>query len=408
MTSTAESRIIYLTALVQGLALITFPAASVVFTSRTGYGLSAAQYGRMFLPQVVAVIAGSLLGPSVARRITTKAVYRYGLALSLASMAILMATAFVESVMSIDYPLLGAATALLGAGFGLTFSALHTYAGALHPVRTDSALLVLTAVLGLGMLLAPGLEAAFQYLGTWWALPVLSAASITALLAASSRLPTGVGPDRTGVPVARPVTSRHRLYMTLAVLYGICVVFPLMWSHLSAARQGTTVTSATLMVAAFWGGALVLGRAFFAGLERWPSAKAGYHLLPFVLLGGIAVASLASHHKAIAAAALLFLAAVACSALIPLLSGQREPDMTVMAAAATGAIICYYPIGYGVASASFGALRDTGMSSLEIFATIAAFTFVLCLLSLVIVTGKAGASGWGSDEIVPDLQNARR
>jgi len=35
---------------VQGLALVTFPAAGSIFTSRQGYALSPTQYGAMFLP----------------------------------------------------------------------------------------------------------------------------------------------------------------------------------------------------------------------------------------------------------------------------------------------------------------------------------------------------------------------
>ena len=39
-----EIRLIYVTALVQGLALVTFPAASSIFTSPNGYGFSHARF----------------------------------------------------------------------------------------------------------------------------------------------------------------------------------------------------------------------------------------------------------------------------------------------------------------------------------------------------------------------------
>jgi hypothetical protein len=42
---------VYGAALAQGVALVTFPAASVVFTSGADYGLSNSQYGAMFLPR---------------------------------------------------------------------------------------------------------------------------------------------------------------------------------------------------------------------------------------------------------------------------------------------------------------------------------------------------------------------
>jgi hypothetical protein len=48
--------------LVQGIVLVTFPAASTIFTDKSEYGLSSTQYGDMFLPQVTLAIATSLLG----------------------------------------------------------------------------------------------------------------------------------------------------------------------------------------------------------------------------------------------------------------------------------------------------------------------------------------------------------
>ena len=39
---------VYAAGLLQGLALVTFPAASGVLTSASGYGLSTAEYGAMF------------------------------------------------------------------------------------------------------------------------------------------------------------------------------------------------------------------------------------------------------------------------------------------------------------------------------------------------------------------------
>ena len=50
--------------LVQGIALVTFPAASTIFTSPGSYDLSRGQYGIMFLPQMVTAILAALLGPA--------------------------------------------------------------------------------------------------------------------------------------------------------------------------------------------------------------------------------------------------------------------------------------------------------------------------------------------------------
>jgi hypothetical protein len=59
--SRAESATVNAAGLVQGIVLVTFPAASTIFTARGSYGLSGSQYGLMFVPQVATAIAAALL-----------------------------------------------------------------------------------------------------------------------------------------------------------------------------------------------------------------------------------------------------------------------------------------------------------------------------------------------------------
>jgi len=69
MATKSESNVVYVAGLVQGVALVTFPAASTIFTSPSYYGLSNTRYGAMFLPQVVLAIIASIAGAS-SRRVT--------------------------------------------------------------------------------------------------------------------------------------------------------------------------------------------------------------------------------------------------------------------------------------------------------------------------------------------------
>ena len=92
MASKAERTVINAAGLVQGIVLVTFPAASTIFTEKSQYGLSSSQYGDMFVPQVVLAIAASLLGAGLARRISIKRVYLLGLACGTVSMVLLLAS----------------------------------------------------------------------------------------------------------------------------------------------------------------------------------------------------------------------------------------------------------------------------------------------------------------------------
>jgi len=50
VASRAESATVNAAGLVQGIALVTFPAASTIFTAPGSYDLSSSQYGVMFAP----------------------------------------------------------------------------------------------------------------------------------------------------------------------------------------------------------------------------------------------------------------------------------------------------------------------------------------------------------------------
>ena len=68
MASRREVGAVYGAGLVQGVALVTFPAASSILTSPDYYGLSSTAYGALFLPQAVAAILAALAGASLTRR----------------------------------------------------------------------------------------------------------------------------------------------------------------------------------------------------------------------------------------------------------------------------------------------------------------------------------------------------
>ena len=89
MPRRAEVSLIYVTGLVQGLALVAFPAASSILTSPHGFGFSASRYGMMFIPQVLLAILASSLGPVLARRWTLKRVLLAGLSADLLAMTLL-------------------------------------------------------------------------------------------------------------------------------------------------------------------------------------------------------------------------------------------------------------------------------------------------------------------------------
>ncbi len=186
----------------------------------------------MFLPQACLAVTAALAEGGLARRFGAKRVYLAGLAADLVAMLLLIASRFVEGDQSVAYGLLLAATAFLGAGFGLTVPSVNTFAAAFHPDAVDRSVLVLNSLLGLGTALAPVFVAVFVGLGAWVGLPVLAALAVAGLMVVSARLPLRAGGAAgdgaaggagagTGARRAR-VPAGFWVFAGFAVLYGFC------------------------------------------------------------------------------------------------------------------------------------------------------------------------------------------
>jgi len=385
----AEKLTIYAAGLVQGITLVTFPAASTIFTSSAGYGLSAAKYGAMFVPQVLAAIIASLAGAPLARRIGRKLVYMGGLAANLISMALLVGSRFAEADQSISYPLLLVATAFLGLGFGLTVPALNTFTAAFHPSAVDRSVLVLNALLGLGTALAPVFVAIFVGLGAWVGLPILAAILLAALLAVSARLPLrgrvaeqtggrepGAG-RRAGVPTA------FLPFAAFALLYGFCETMNGNWSQIDLTELHVSATAASLTLTAFW--ALVTaGRVLFAALHRLVPSKLAYHALPLVLAAAFGLIATLPANAPWLGLAWFGLAGLGCSALLPLTISFGQENLTAVSASVASWVIACYQVGYGIAAFGVGPLRSAGVTLPKIYAGSAAVAVALGLLAVVI------------------------
>ena len=374
MATRREADVVKAAAVVQGIALVTFPAASGIFTSASEYGLSSTAYGAMFIPQAVTAVASALVGAGWARRVGTRRVYLIGLAANLLAMSLLVVSSLFTSNEPVAYALLLLATTSLGIGFGFTVPALNTFTAAFNPTKVDSSVLVLNALLGLGTALAPLFVAVFVGLGFWWGLPVLTAVLLVGLLLASAPLPLQTGaaaPDPGATPAPRAgIPSRFWLYAVFALAYGVCETMNGNWASLDMKQLGASTTMASLALTAFWA-SVTLGRVLFAAIRlRFPTRRT-YHLLPFVLAGAfVAIAALPSGEPGLGVLAFA-LAGLGCSALLPLTISFGQEELVVMSASVAGGLIACYQVGYGLAAFGAGPLQSSGIDLSDLFAATA-------------------------------------
>ena len=394
MVGRAESLTVNACGLVQGIALVTFPAASTILTAPASYDLSSSQYGILFAPQMSTAIAASLLGagllwPGLTRRASEKTICVAGLLADLASMVLLIASWLVVHQHAAAFALLLMATACLGAGFGLTVPSLNTLAAAFHPATPDKSVLVLNALLGLGTALAPVFVAVFTGLGFWIGLPVLTACLLAGLVGVSLRLPLDPRPAQH--PAQHRAGGRlpagFWVFAAFAVLYGFCETMNGNWSQLDVTSLGVRSATASLALTGFWA-AVTAGRVLLAAIQRWLPSRAAYHGLPFLLAAAfVAIAALPKDAPAAAVAA-FSLAGLGCSALLPLTISFGQQKLAGRQAMVAGGVIAFYQAGYGLAAFGVGPLISAGVRLPAVFAASAAVAVVMGGLSLVVAHGQ--------------------
>jgi MFS family permease len=392
MEQRSEILTVYAAGLVQGVALVTFPAVSAVFTSSSDYGLSSMEYGGMFVPQAVMAIFSSLLGAGLRKRVGTKWIYLLGLFANLLAMTLLVVSRFVMREHSPAYGILLAATACMGIGFGFTVPALNTFAAAFFPKKVDRAVLALNALLGLGTALAPVFVAIFVGLGIWWGLPVLVGVLILGLILFSLIQTLNEGAiSHVAHKGKHKFPARFWIFAAFALLYGVCETMNGNWAVPYMTKHfGASASMASLALAIFWG-VVTAGRILFATIEKWFPERIVCRVLPFVIAAAFIATACVPKTNPLLGILTFGLAGLGCSALLPLTISFGQKELTSIAASAAGGLIAFYQIGYGIAAFGVGPLQTwAGLDLNIIYGGTAVVALAMSVLSFV-VTRKSSA-----------------
>ena len=99
----SEITAVYSAGLIQGIALVAFPAASTIFTNPHEFNFSSTAYGSLFIPQVVIAISRLGLSTKLRKHYGSKLVFFSGLIANLIAMALLAFSAVVMHEPSLAY-----------------------------------------------------------------------------------------------------------------------------------------------------------------------------------------------------------------------------------------------------------------------------------------------------------------
>lgn len=386
--SKSEVVSIYTAAVLQGTTMVAFPAAATIFTNLQEYGLTSTEYGLIFLPDIVVAIIASMLGGKLAHYGSLKSIYLWGLVANLLSMAVMLMSALLLPHQSEAYGLLFVATGLLGLGFGLAVPALNTLTALYFPLKVDSAILLLNALLGLGTALAPLLIAVFTGMGFWWGLPLVLVVGLGLLILYSIFLPFDVQDKHVEVEEIsqRTVPKLFWIFATATFLYGILETMSGNWATVYLTKMmKADVTEASLALTSFWG-AVTLGRVLFAFAGHWISEKIIYKTLPLV----IALAYLAVYLQQVpqpwSGVWLFGLAGFGCSALLPLSISFASNALPSIRKSVAGGLIASYLMGYGVSAFGVGPMEELFNFNLQmIFGLCVVVAVALSIIAYYIV-----------------------
>lgn len=379
---------IYSAALLQGITLVAFPAASTILTSPDAFNFSSTAYGSLFIPQALLSILAAALNPKLCRMFTSKSIFLFGLVANLFAMALLAASVITMNDQVLAHTILLFATACLGLGFGLTVPTLNAMGALLYPTRIDNTLLIINALLGIGTALAPVFIALFTAIGFWWELPLLLVVLINVLLFFSQplSLPGGNIQTKWQDYSERSIPSRFWIFAIFALLYGIIETINGNWvSIYMSTHLKASLAIQSLALTAFWG-MVTFGRLFFAAIDKSFREQLAYQISPFIsAVAFLIIAALpeGENYMAIFAFGLI---GFGCSTLLPLTISFGSQQLKSMATSIPGMFISFYLLGYGIAAFGVGPLVEAAHIGLrDIYLFGAAISVILGFVSLKIV-----------------------
>ena len=346
--------LVYTVALLQGLCLVAVPALSPVLKGTLR--LTDAEYGAVFLPQVLATAVAALIGGALTRRWSLQTLLIGALVANGMSQLALLGAPWVSAAHV--FPLVLMSCTALGLGFGLSAAPLNSLPGLLFPARRDSALVALHTVLGAGFCIGPLTAGWALAHGAWTIYPAaLVVSSLTAaVLALCVTLPRLVAVTATASRVRAPRTqASFWVLVVIAVLYAFAEGTFSNWAlPFLVEDRALTATAAAVTLSAFWGG-LVFGRLLVSALIVRVSTVYVWSRLPLLIVAAfLVIPEITGAHSALLAFAF---AGLACSAFFPLTVARATALFPAHTALMSSIMTAALMLGVGLGTFSIAPLR---------------------------------------------------
>lgn len=202
-----------------GATLDSFPASSAYLVAL--HGFSDRQYGAIYIPQLIAAIAGALAGASASRVVSLKRMWAGSLVSFLIAQLLLILCGVSSGTLSgaTALAVLMVATAAFGFGFGFGGGPLNGLVASQFANSRNTAIAALHMCAGAGLAAAPYVFAQFS-LADHWALGIFLLLGLTALaltLTLIAPLDHGAGSQDSG-NAAQPIRTKVFWILVIAAI----------------------------------------------------------------------------------------------------------------------------------------------------------------------------------------------
>ncbi|MFC4314690.1 MFS transporter [Steroidobacter flavus] len=388
-SATGAAFSVYAGGLILGMTLVSVPASSALLKQL--HGFSDAQYGAIYLPQLLSAIVGGVAGGMLTTLLGTKRLLVLALLCLLVAQFALAASATLHPDLALAALMI--TTGCIGLGIGLSSGPLNAYPVVLFPAVSNTALTALHTIVGVGMMLAP------LYLSTFaqhdhWLLGVLVLSAVTLIVLLTALLaefpPIATSEAVTGATAVRP--ERDALFWicaAIAVIYSVAEGIFSNWAMLFIQEErGLDAATASLALTCFWG-ALTSGRLLASFLVIRLPPLAFLLALPPLMTAAFCLLPLTGSAAGLIGA--FAFAGLACSAYFPMLVAYAAGAFPQRVAWIASMMITAQMVGIGLGTYTIGLIKGTAsITSLYYVATaLPAATLILIAVGRHLAAGKS-------------------
>ncbi|MBO9693537.1 sugar MFS transporter [Chryseobacterium sp.] len=354
--------VVFLMAFLSGVNFVIFPALGTAFTDASLFALSSSQFGNLFIPQVLCIIAACLGAPVLVNKWGPKTVLVIGVVLMLISTGSLWLLHYFLAEKKLLFSVLMVLVAFTGTGFGLSITTLNPLAASLFEKGNTNAILILQFLVGLSTSTSPLMMNLIGEVRNWMDLPgsifvVISLVLIVFLFLKIEKGSFFKLPDHVRIP------EKLWVFFIAIILYG-CVEGTFgSFGGIILKNKGLDNSEASIGLSLFWAG-IALNRLLFGVFSKIFDLSLFFLYAPVAV--GIMIILLLVYHHVHLLLLMMLMIGFFMGSIFPGSIGWGTVEFPAYSVVVSGFLMAANQIGTGIVTNVLGSFSDYLNGVLEI------------------------------------------